>query len=72
VRSSMHPLWFDPEKHPEKQDLFEHMLKDEMEAVRNGEDNSRHVCTFCRGHMSNNNPMHLILGLADIYQRYAM
>jgi hypothetical protein len=32
----MHPLWFDAEKHPDKQDLFEEMIKDEMEAVRNG------------------------------------
>lgn len=37
----MHPLWFDAEKHPDKQDLFEEMIKDEMEAVRKGKNNAK-------------------------------
>lgn len=36
VRSTMNPLWFDREKHPEKQELFENMLQEEMETIRAG------------------------------------
>ena len=32
----MNPLWFDAEKHPDKQELFSRMLEDEMETVRTG------------------------------------
>ena len=32
----MNPLWFDAEKHPDKQELFTRMLEDEMETVRTG------------------------------------
>jgi hypothetical protein len=43
VRSSMHPLWFDAEKYPDKQDLFEEMIKDEMEAVRIGKSKCQYL-----------------------------
>jgi hypothetical protein len=37
VRSTINPLWFDREKHPEKHELFENMLQEEMETIRAGE-----------------------------------
>ena len=39
----MHPLWFDAEKYPDKQDLFEEMIKDEMEAVRIGKNKYQYI-----------------------------
>ena len=36
VRSSSSSLWFDPQKHPDKQVLFDSMLGDEMETTRAG------------------------------------
>ena len=40
----MHPLWFDPEVHPDKQEIFITMLKEEMEGIRSGEMQEN---TFC-------------------------
>jgi hypothetical protein len=44
VRSSSSPLWFDPQKHPDKQVLFDSMLGDEMETTRAGIFNPFRAC----------------------------